>query len=153
LALSNSAIDVDGSNELLIDAYQASLNEPVLKQAWARNPPPTTLAQWMKVAQEEDLNYRQLMRFRKKMRPHDQSSFSKPKAPERSKDQTSTRYGYKKIRYVAPEDEGIEAEIDGDADIEDEVNLFVADPKTGNCFGCKKPGHFLNQCPNRSKFK
>src|SRR6267154_3300977 len=64
VTLADSGLDKKQFDRLLVEYYQASLNEKILLAVWRQKPQPVGLHNWMKAAQEEDSKYRQFQRFR-----------------------------------------------------------------------------------------
>ena len=152
LLVTESGLDVDDNETVLVDAYQRSLNTDILRDVWKLRPTPTTLEGWMKAAQDEDNKMKQFARF-KKASPSTRSTDVPKRKPFFFRNKKKAG---KTIRNadVDEQDEDTEEEETDDEDPDPrDIDLCVAGSDKGVCFNCNELGHFSRECKKPRKFK
>jgi Zinc knuckle len=153
LLVTESGLDVDDNETVLVDAYQRSLNTDILRDVWKLRPVPTTLDGWMKAAQDEDNQMKQFARF-KKASPSTKSTDAPKRKPFFFRNK---RKAGKTIRNadIDGQDEDTEEEEEEDDEDPDprELDLCVFGSDKGVCFNCNELGHFSRECKKPRKPK
>jgi hypothetical protein len=156
LLIIESGLDPSTNETVLVDYYQRSLHNDILKDVWKLRPTPTTLQGWMK---DEDNQMKQLARFRKASSSGYSAKYIDEHPPKkkpfvffrRKKAGTTIRNA------DLEEQDDVEDTEEEDENYEDldpcKLDLCVTGSNQGACFNCGKLGHFSCECKEPRKEK
>ena len=116
-------------NEALLYWFKLGLNDGLRSSVWSLRPMPTTLAEWMKEASNQDRNYRQNGEYQSHKHGFGPGQLEKTQKPP--------------VNMTSVQAKAPEAKIAPDPNAMD----IDAMKKKGLCYRCKKPGHRFFECP------